>query len=126
MKGKVYDITKLSESNEIDMELVRLFFFNNQDYFNGLTEFLFEYQQYLGHYTPAFVINSPEDKGLFLAECFKVRASLMRLGLRLALEELDYMEDAIYAENVKAFSDGQVKFEAAIQIYKRLFKAVQL
>ncbi|MCL2841433.1 MAG: hypothetical protein FWE05_11775 [Defluviitaleaceae bacterium] len=126
MQNKIYDIGKLSESSNIDMEFVRLFFSDNNDYFDALTDFICNYRRYLDNYTPDFVINNSEDTKLFLMECYIVRICLMSLGLTLALKELNYIEEAVYQMNFKSFSDGQARFKATIDTYKQLFKEAQL
>ena len=124
--GKVYDLAQLTEGNGIDCNLVKLFFFENRDYYDALTDFLDNFGHPLAHYTPAFVINSPDDRALFLKDCLTIRITLMRLGLTYAVRELDFMENAIHAGNVKEFADGQVKFTASIEIYSSVIRAAFL
>jgi hypothetical protein len=126
MSGKVYDLTQLTESNGIDRSLVKIFFFENRDYYDALTMFAETFHRRLAHYTPAFVVNSPEDRALFLADCLTVRTTLMQLGLTLAIRELDIMENAVHNGSVKEFSDGQVKFDASIQIYIEVIQGALL
>jgi hypothetical protein len=123
---KRYDLTKLTEAEGIDTGLVKLFFFDNRDYFSALSEFLKNFGHPLAHFTPAFVIHSPEDRALFMKECLFVRTTLMKLGLSLAIREVDVMENAIYAGAVKEFSDGQVKFGAAVKIYNDIIKNAEV
>jgi hypothetical protein len=80
----------------------------------------------LAHYTPAFVVNSPEDRALFMKDCLVIRPVLMQLGLTYALRELDIMENAIWHGLVKEFADGQVKFAASIEIYTDVMKKALL
>ncbi|MCL2188360.1 MAG: hypothetical protein FWC16_07615 [Defluviitaleaceae bacterium] len=120
--GKVYDLAQLTEGNGIDTNLVKLFFFENKDYYNALTEFLETFGRPLAHYTPAFVVNSPDDRALFMRDCLGIRTTLMRLGLTLAMRELDIMENAAHAGNAKEFADGQIKFDAAVEIYCTVIK----
>ena len=126
MEHKLYDIVKLSSHSEIDMGLVRLFFSDNRDYFEQLAIFQADYQRPLAHYTPAFVINSPSDRERFLTECYQMRVILMQLGMRLALHELDIMEDAAHRQDMMTFADGQVKFLAAIIIYQDIIAGAQI
>ncbi|MCL2499069.1 MAG: hypothetical protein FWE90_01905 [Defluviitaleaceae bacterium] len=126
MGGKVYDLAQLTESNGIDRSLVKLFFFENRDYYNALTHFTENFHRPLAQYTPAFVVHSPDDRALFLADCLKVRTVLMQLGLTLAIRELDAMENAVHHGDVKEFADGQVKFDAAVQIYMDVFEGALL
>jgi hypothetical protein len=126
MGEKVYDLAQLTESNGIDRSLVKLFFFENKDYYNALTRFTEEFHRPLAQYTPAFVVNSPEDRALFLTDCLKIRTALMQLGLTLAIRELDAMENAVHNGDVKEFSDGQVKFDAAIRIYMDVIEGALL
>ena len=117
MKGLVYDLEKLAGSGKIDTSFIGRYFYDSQEYFDKLTDFTTNYARCLSSYTPAFVVNSEEDKNRFLAECFQVRALFMQLGLASALDELNTMENAIHNQNVKEFADGQVKFAATLNIY---------
>ncbi|MCL2604932.1 MAG: hypothetical protein FWD90_10680 [Defluviitaleaceae bacterium] len=126
MSNKVYDLAQLTESNGIDRSLVKLFFFENSDYYDALTRFAEDFHRPLAQYTPAFVVNSPEDRALFLADCLRIRTILMQLGLTLAIRELDAMENAVHSGAVKEFSDGQIKFDAAVQIYIEVIEGALL
>jgi DNA-binding PucR family transcriptional regulator len=126
MSDNVYDLAQLTESNGIDRSLVKLFFFENKDYFDALTLFKETFHRRLAHFTPAFVVFSPDDRALFLAECLKVRTVLMQLGLTIALRELDAMENAVHTGCVKEFSDGQIKFDAAVEIYMQVIEGALL
>ncbi|MCL2202682.1 MAG: hypothetical protein FWB88_01890 [Defluviitaleaceae bacterium] len=126
MRGNIYDLAQLTDGNGIDNNLVRLFFFDNKDYFNALTQFVAEFGRPLAHYTPAFVTNSPDDRALFLKDCLKIRTRLMQLGLTIAIRELDVMENAVCRGDTKEFADGQLKFQAAVEIYMEVIKAALL
>jgi len=126
MVNHVYDLAQLTESNGVDRSLVKLFFFTNKDYFNALTVFADTFSRRLAHYTPAFVVNSPDDKALFLADCLTIRTTLMQLGLTLAIRELDVMENAVHSGSMKEFMDGQIKFDAAVEIYIEVIKSAIL
>jgi hypothetical protein len=126
MNGKVYDMAQLTESNGIDRSLIKLFFFDNHDYYDALTDFEENFHKPLAHYTPAFVVNSPEDRALFLKDCLNIRTTLMQLGLTLAIRELDNMENAVHSGAVKEFADGQIKFDAAIEIYMAVIRGALL
>lgn len=121
-----FDLDKLFEGSMIDKGLVDLFFYDNRDYYHKLTDFLVNNHNYsLSHYTPAFVMHSPEDKTLFLKECYQVRASLMQMGLLMAMDELDVMEEAVHHNDVKAFADGQIKYVATIRIYLDMIRGAK-
>jgi hypothetical protein len=122
MAGKVYDLAQLTEGNGIDCKMVKLFFYDNREYFDALTNFIDHFGHPLAHYTPAFVVNSPDDRTLFMKDCLTIRTKLMQLGLTLALRELDVMENAVSAGAAKEFADGQIKFAAAIEIYMKVIK----
>ena len=126
MSGTIYDIDKLAQSGQIDTTLIGRFFYNNQDYFDKLTDFATNHSRSLSHYTPAFVVNSEEDRDRFLSDCFQVRAMLMQLGMTSALAELNTMEDALHGGNLKDFADGQVKFLANLKIYMDIIKSARL
>jgi hypothetical protein len=117
-----YDLTQLTEDKGIDRNLVKLFFFDNHDYFDAMTDFIAHFGHPLAQYTPAFVVNSPSDRALFMDDCLKIRSTLMQLGLSFALHELDIMENAIWDKNVKEFADGQVKFAASVEIYREIMR----
>jgi len=117
-----YDLTKLTERKGINRNLVKLFFFNNEDYYNALTDFTENFGRPLAHYTPDFVMNSPDDRALFIKDCMNIRATLMQLGLTYAIHELDVMENALWRGTTKEFSDGQIKFAASINIYTQVIK----
>jgi len=118
MKGKTYDLKKLESSGKFDTSVSARFYYNTQDYFDDLTNFVNNYKRDLSNYTPAFVINSDEDREKFMKECFEVRADFVRLGLTALIESLEVMENAVISKKFKEFSDGQVTFKANIKICK--------
>jgi hypothetical protein len=118
MKGKTYDLEKLSASGKFDISVSTRFYYNTQEYFDALTDFALNYHRDLSNYTPAFVVNSDADREEFMKECFEIRADYVRLGLTALLESLVTMEDAAIAKNFKEFSDGQVTYRATMKICK--------
>ena len=122
MKNRVYDIEKLTASGKFDTSIIMRFFYHVQDYYDALTDFVENYQRCLINYTPAFVVNSEEDRKNFLEECFKVRAVFMRLGATDLLGLLGVMEDSAISRSAKEFSDGQVNFAATLEIYISIVK----
>ena len=126
MSRVAYDIDKLAHSGQIDTTLIGRFFYNNQDYFDKLTDFADNYSRCLSHYTPAFVVNSAEDRNRFLADCFRVRAVLMQLGMKSAMTELNTMENAVYDGNLSDFADAQVKFLANLNIYMDIIRSARI
>jgi hypothetical protein len=122
VKGKTYDMEKLTESGKFDTSVSTWFYYKTQDYFDALTEFANSYPRDLGNYTPAFVINSDADREEFMKECFEIRADFTRLGITPLLEELANMENAAISRNFKEFSDGQITFQATMKICKDVIK----
>jgi hypothetical protein len=118
LKGRTYNLEKLSSSGKFDIEVSARFYYNMQEYFDALTDFAKNYHHDLSNYTPAFVVNSDDDREQFMKECFEVRADFVRLGMTALLESLVVMEDAAISRNQKAFSDGQVGFHATLRICK--------
>ncbi|MCL1877225.1 MAG: hypothetical protein FWF80_00030 [Defluviitaleaceae bacterium] len=116
MKGKTYDLAKLSD--KFDTDVSTRFYYNKQEYFDALSSFLTNYNRDLGNYTPAFVINDDLSREEFMRECFEIRAELTRLGLSALLELLSQLEDAARKRNFQEFSDGQVNFRATLEICK--------
>ena len=127
MSKKTYNIEKLGKSGYIDTSQNELFFYQRQDYFDKLTEFMEETQHTnIPNYTPAFVVNNKEDQDRFLAESSNIRARLMQLGMHGATRELNNMEDAIRFASTKAFADGQIKFAATMNIYESIISAAEV
>jgi hypothetical protein len=122
MKGKTYDLGKLSSSGRFDIGVSTRFYYNTQDYFDALSEFAENYARDLGNYTPAFVVNSDLDREEFMKECFEIRADFMRLGMVTLLDELMKMENAAISRKFKEFSDGQITFQATIKICKDVIR----
>lgn len=122
MKGKTYDLKKLSGTGMFDTSVVTKFYYTTQEYFDALTDFVKNYRQNLGYYTPAFVVNSTADREEFLRECFDVRATFVRLGLTALSEALSDMENAGISKNYDEFKDGQIKFHATMKICKSIIK----
>jgi len=122
MKGKTYDLNKLSATGNFDISVTTRFFYNTQDYFDALTHFAKHYKRNLNNYTPAFVVNCDTDREEFIKECFEVRADLVRLGLTSLLNLLTVMENAAINRNEKEFSDGQISFKATMKICKDAIK----
>ncbi|MCL1884757.1 MAG: hypothetical protein FWF81_13520 [Defluviitaleaceae bacterium] len=118
MKGKTYDLEKLSASGNFDVSVITRFYYNTQEYFDALTTFVNTYSRDLGNYTPAFVVNSDADREEFMKECFEIRADYVRLGLNALIESLVVMEDAAINRDVKEFSDGQISYQATLKICK--------
>jgi hypothetical protein len=118
MKGKKYDLEKLSSSNHFDISVSSRFYYNTQEYFDALSDFVQNFDRDLRHYTPAFVVNSDDDRANFLKECFEIRAVFTRLGITSLLDSLAVMEDAAIKRKHKEFSDGQVTYQATLQICK--------
>ena len=125
MKAKIYDMAKLSESGKFDTTIVQRFFYHVKDYYEALTDFVENHKKCLSHYTPAFVVNSEDERKGFLNECFQVRAMLMRLGAIDLLDRLSAMEDAAISRNFQGFSDGQVSFNATLKIYMDIIKEAE-
>ncbi|MCL2224058.1 MAG: hypothetical protein FWB96_03710 [Defluviitaleaceae bacterium] len=118
MSGKTYDLNKLSTLGKFDIGVSTRFFYKTQDYFDALTHFVEHFNRELRNYTPAFVVNSDDNRNEFIKECFEIRAEFMRLGMDDLLEALTTLENAAISKQEKAFSDGQIKFRATINIYK--------
>lgn len=118
LKGRTYNLEKLSQSGNFDIDASTRFYYNMQEYFDALTFFSKNYHRCLSNYTPAFVVHSDPDRERFMKECFEIRADFMRLGITALLEALVVMEDAAISRNQKAFSDGQISFHATIKICK--------
>ena len=116
MKGKSYDIDKLAESGMFDIGVATRFYYNTQEYFDALTNFMVNHNRPLSNYTPAFVVNSEPDREQFMKECFEIRADFVRLGLTVLLDWLVVMENAAIAKNAKEFMDGQINFHASLKI----------
>ena len=116
IKGKRYDMKKLADSGQFDLTVVHRFYYNPQEYFDDLAEFAATHRSPLRNYTPAFVINSEDERQVFIRECFEARASYMKLGLIGVLHEISVMEDAVQQNMLKEFSDGQIKFLADLEI----------
>ena len=116
IKGKRYDMQKLAASNQFDLTVVHRFYYNVQEFFDELTEFAETHRSPLRNYTPAFVINSEDERQVFIQECFEARAMYMKLGLTGVLHEISVMEDAVQKKMLKEFSDGQIKFLADLTI----------
>jgi hypothetical protein len=126
MKGKTYDIKKISDNGNFDTSVADKFYYNKQEYFDALTDFVTDYDQDLRNYTPAFVINSDADREEFLKECYKIRAAFTRLGLKTLLEILSVMEDAAISKKFNEFKDGQINFHATINICKTALKEFEM
>jgi len=122
MKGKRYHMQKLAESGRFDITVAQRFYYNSQEYFDALSEFSQNHISPLKHYTPAFVVNSDDERNAFIAECCEVRADFMRMGLISLLEDVATMEDAVIKRDMKEFSDGQVKFLANLNICMDIIK----
>lgn len=122
MIPKTYDITKLATSGKFDTTIVQRFFYHVRDYYDALTDFVENYGRCLKQYTPAFVVNSEEERKTFLAECSQLRAKFVRLGATSLLEALSNIEDAAVERNFKGFSDGQITFAATMEIYVNIVK----
>jgi len=126
MKGIKYDIDKLNKSGLFDTSAASKFYYNIQDYFDALTYFIDNNVFGFSNYTPAFVVNSDEDRCLFLKECFDTRAEFTRLGMAALLQELDVMENAANKRDMKEFSDGQIKLRASIEICIRALRGAAM
>jgi len=122
MKGKKYDIEKLEASGKFDTSVSTRFYYSTQEYFDAITLFSEHHNKGFSNYTPAFVVNSDDDREEFLKECFEVRAGLTTLGLTALLNELSIMEDAAIQKDMKEFSDGQIKYRATLEICLRTIK----
>jgi len=116
MKGKTYDLKKLADSGKFDTTVSTRFFYDTQGYYDALTDFAADFKSDFGNYTAAFVVNSDEDRKIFLGDCFEARAEFVRLGMTALMEALAVLEDAAIQKNTKEFSDGQVKFDATLRI----------
>jgi len=122
MKRKSYDMTMLSETGMFDTNVSTMFYYSTRDYFDALTDFVQHYKRDLANYNPAFVVNSADSREDFIRECFEVRAILVRLGMNELLDALSTLENAAITKHDKEFSDGQIKFRATIEIYKKTIK----
>ena len=122
MKGKTYDMQKLSASGKFDISVSTRFYYTTQEYFDALTDFEAKYNRELNNYTAAFVINADEDREAFMQECYEIRAIFVRLGADALLESLLVLENAAISRNMNVFSDGQVNFRATVKICKDIIK----
>lgn len=112
----------LSETGMFDTNVSTMFYYSTRDYFDALTDFVQHYKRDLANYNPAFVVNSADSREDFIRECFEVRAILVRLGMNELLDALSTLENAAITKHDKEFSDGQIKFRATIEIYKKTIK----
>jgi len=126
MKRTSYDIEKLARSGKFDTSIISRFFFYIQEYFDALTDFITTQQRCLNNYTPAFVVNNEDERRNFLVDCFKARATIMKLGFPALLEELSVLEHAANVRNLKKFSDGQINFNATMKIYMDIIRDAML
>jgi len=124
--NKIYDMNKLESSGKFNIDAIRRLFYKEEDFFHALTDFVDNYQRCLSNYTPAFVVNSEAERQSFLAECFNVRAVLMRIGATELSKFLSVMEDALIFSDTKELSDGQMNFKANIEIYTRIIKDAEI
>lgn len=122
MKGKTYDINKLSSSGKFDVGVSNRFYYNTQEYFDALTDFAANYNRDLSNYTAAFVINSDAERDAFMLECYEIRADFVRLGINALLEALVTLENAAISRELGEFSDGQVKYRATLKICKDIIR----
>lgn len=111
-----YDLEKLTANSAVHASDVIRFYYNYQDYYDGLTAFLEKREQFLRMYNPMVVIYSDETRKSFLDDCNDIRAELTRLGMTLSLDELNNLENALHSNDVKSLSDGLVKFFATLDI----------
>jgi len=125
-KQIAYDIEKLAGSGKFDTTIISRFFYYIQEYFDALTDFVTTQQRCLSSYTPVFVVNSDDERRNFLVDCFRARATIMKLGFPALLEELSVLEHAANVRNLKKFSDGQINFEATMKIYMDIIKSARL
>jgi len=126
MNTKTYDMSKLADSKKFNTAQVSLFFYQISDYYAALTNFVDTMKRCLSHYTPAFVVNSEDERANFLAECAQVRAKLIRLGASELMDCLGTLEDAAISRNFEEFSDGQVKFNATLKICMDVVKNAEV
>ena len=126
MKGKTYNLEKLSSSGYFDVSVSKRFYYNTQEYFDELTDFVNNYDRDLRNYTPAFVINSDIDREEFIKECYEIRAYYVRLGMTALIDAIEVMENAAIGKEVKEFSDGQVSYKAKIKICKDAITEAQM
>ncbi|MCL2357683.1 MAG: hypothetical protein FWC70_11150 [Defluviitaleaceae bacterium] len=116
MKGKTYDLEKLSDN--FDTEVSKRFYYDKQEYFDALSDFVTNFNRDLCNYTAAFVINSDHSREEFMKECFEIRAELTKVGTIGLIKLLSHLEDAARARSFQEFSDGQVNFKALLHICK--------
>jgi hypothetical protein len=119
MKGRQYDLEKLDASGKFDTTTGRRLHYDTQAYFDSLTNFSKNFKKDLRNYTPAFVVNSDEDRDRLLRECFEIRAEFMQLGMVALMDTLTVMEDAAREKNAKEFADGQKILLATLDICKK-------
>ncbi|MCL1844146.1 MAG: hypothetical protein FWF79_10070 [Defluviitaleaceae bacterium] len=122
MKGKTYDLKKLAASGKFDISVSTRFYYQTQEYFDALTEFVNTFERDLSNYTPAFVMNCEEDRQNLVKECFEIRAYLVRMGVTSLIENLATIEDSAISGNIKEFADGQITLRANIKICKDSIK----
>jgi CheY-like chemotaxis protein len=113
-------MSKLAENKIMDTSTVSWFFYDNKEYFNKLTEYVNNYPHYLANYNPTVVVVSEDEKKVFIQDCANVRAILTQLGMTLALSELNNMENAVLAGEIKELDDGFTKFHATLEIYANI------
>jgi CheY-like chemotaxis protein len=125
--GRVsYDINKLAENKIMDTSTVSWFFYDNKEYFNKLTEFVKNHPHYLANYNPTVVVVSEDEKKVFIQDCANVRAILTQLGMTLALSELNNMENAVLAGEIKELDDGFTKLHATLEIYANIIEDAEI
>jgi CheY-like chemotaxis protein len=125
--GRVsYDISKLAENKIMDTSTISWFFYDNNEYFKKLNEFVKNHPHYLTNYNPTVVVVSEDEKKVFIQDCAGVRAILTQLGMTLALSELNNMENAVLAGEIKELDDGLTKFYATMEIYANIIEDAEI
>jgi CheY-like chemotaxis protein len=126
MMGRIkYDVKKLTDSKIMDTSTVSLFFYDSSEYFSKLTEYLKNYSHYLTNYNPTVVVVSEDEKKMFIRDCANMRVILTQLGMTLALGELNNMENAVLAGEIKELDDGLTKFHATLEIYANVVEEAE-
>jgi len=126
MKGKRYNMQLLVESGMFDVNKGQLFCYTIQEYFDALTEFLSKHISGFGNYTPAFVVNSEDERNCFLQECYEARAVYIMLGMTALMDAVNVMEDAALKRDMDELSDGQVKFRATLKICTDILRKAEM
>lgn len=115
MSTIIYDIAGLKTSKDINVENALENFQNQQEFFDALTDFVTNSENFLSEYTSLRIMNRDDERKNFIVELKKIRDILTSLGMGNAAANLKHLENAAFKKDREILESELTEFNRTIK-----------